>query len=60
MASLTPTPKVLAGGIAGAITVIIIYICTLTGVPMTAEVASALTLLIMSAASYFKKDTTNG
>lgn len=57
MANLAPVPKVAAAGIAGAITVVIIYLATLTGVPMTPEVASAITLLIMSAAAWIKKDT---
>ena len=51
-----PTPKVAAAGISGAITVLLIWIAGLTGVPLTPEVASAITLLIMSAAAYFKKD----
>jgi hypothetical protein len=56
MANLTPTPKVAAAGISGAITVLLIWIAGLTGVPLTPEVASAITLLIMSASAWLKKD----
>lgn len=59
MSNLIPTPKVAAAGISGAITVLLIWIAGLTGVPLTPEVASAITLLIMSGAAWLKKDNTN-
>lgn len=56
MANLMPTPKVAAAGISGAIAVLLIWLAGMTGVPLTPEVASAITLLIMSGAAWFKKD----
>ena len=51
-----PTPKVAAGGAAGAASIILVYTLTTLGVAVPAEVASALTVLISFAAAYLKAD----
>ena len=50
----TPTPKVAAAGVAGAFTVLVVYIVGLAGLDVPAEVASAFTTLIAFAAGYIK------
>ena len=52
--SLKPEPKVVAGGTAGAATIILIYIVGLFGIEMPAEVGSAITVLISFVAAYVK------
>ncbi len=47
-------PKVAAGGIAGALTVILVWLVGLAGVDVPAEVASAITVVIGFAAGYLK------
>lgn len=50
--------KVLAGGAAGAATILILYVARLLGLDdIPAEVGGALTTLIGFAASYFKRNT---
>ena len=51
--STAPTTKVAAGGIAGAQTVLVVWILGLLHVPVPPEVASALTVLISFVTSYF-------
>lgn len=52
--SALPTRKVGSGALAGAVTVIVLWIInTATGVEVPPEVASAITFLLMFAASYF-------
>ena len=51
-----PTPKVAAGGAAGAVTVVIVYVASLLGVEFPPEVASAFTVLISFGASYAKSE----
>jgi hypothetical protein len=51
-ASLTPTPKVVAGGAAGALTVILVWVARLIGLDVPPEVAAAVTLLLTSGAAY--------
>jgi len=51
--SLAPTTKVAAGGGAGAVTVIVVWILGLLHVAVPPEVASALTVVISFATSYF-------
>lgn len=47
--------KVIAGGVAGAVTIIVLYIARLVGLDdIPAEVGGALTTLIGFVASYFK------
>ena len=49
-----PQGKVVAGGAAGALSVLIIYVAGLFKLEVPAEAASALTVLISSAAAYIK------
>jgi hypothetical protein len=51
--SVAPTTKVAAGGIAGALTVLVVWILGLLHVAVPPEVASALTVIISFATSYF-------
>lgn len=51
-----PTEKVVAGGAAGAATVLIVFIAGQLGLEVPPEAASALTVLIGSAAAYLKKE----
>jgi putative flippase GtrA len=48
--------KVAAGGIAGAVTVIVVWVASLADVDVPPEVASAFTTLISVAVGYFVKD----
>ena len=52
--SLAPEPKVVAGGAAGAASIILVYVVGLFGIDVPAEVASAVTVLISFGAAYFK------
>jgi hypothetical protein len=49
-----PQAKVWAGGAAGALTVVLVYVAGLFGLDVPAEVASAVTVLISSGAAYLK------
>lgn len=52
-----PTPKMTAVGIAGSLTVIVLYVIKATfGIDVPGEVASALTIVISFLAGYFKHD----
>lgn len=51
---MAPQPKVAAGGIAGALTVVLVYAAGVAGLDVPAEVASAFTVLVAFAASYLK------
>jgi hypothetical protein len=51
---MTPQPKVVAGGAAGAITVVLVWAAGFAGVEVPPEVASAVTVLISFAAGYLK------
>ena len=50
--SIAPTTKVAAGGAAGALTVVVVWILGLLHVPVTPEVASAITVIISFITSY--------
>jgi hypothetical protein len=50
--SRAPTTKLAAGGTAGAITVVVVWILGLLHVPVPPEVASALTVLFSFMTSY--------
>lgn len=54
--STSPTSKVAAGGAAGSVTVLIVYILSQVHVVVPAEVGSAITVLLSFLASYFVKD----
>jgi hypothetical protein len=49
-----PQTKVVAGGAAGALSVLVVYVAGLFGLDVPAEAASALTVLISSGAAYLK------
>lgn len=51
---MAPQPKVIAGGAAGAVTVMAVWIAGMFGLDVPAEVASAFTVLVSFAASYLK------
>lgn len=51
--SMAPSTKVAAGGVAGALTVLVVWILGLLHVPVPPEVVSALTVIISFIASYF-------
>jgi hypothetical protein len=55
-----PTRKVGSGALAGAVSVILVWILSLFGVDMPAEVASAITLVLMFATSYFVPENSEG
>lgn len=50
-----PQAKVVAGGAAGAASIVLVYILGELGVKVPAEVASAITVLLSFAASYMKR-----
>jgi hypothetical protein len=50
-----PTNKVAAGGAAGALSILIVFVIGQLGIDLPPEVSSALTVLISFAAGYFKK-----
>lgn len=47
-------PKTTAAGIAGAVTLVIVFILSQLGVEIPADVASAITVIIAFAAAYLK------
>lgn len=49
-------PKVAASGIAGAITVLLVYALSLVGVEIPTSVASAITVIIAFAAGYLRPE----
>lgn len=49
---MKPTRKVTAGALAGALTVLIVYLAGLFGLEVPTEASSALTLLLSFLASY--------
>lgn len=51
-----PTRKVAVGGIAGSLTVVLVYIIGLFGIELPAEVVAALTALIQFGAAYFVRE----
>ncbi|MGA8330645.1 MAG: hypothetical protein WB777_15280, partial [Mycobacterium sp.] len=53
--SLAPTTKVAAGGVAGALTVLVVWILGLLHVIVPPEVASALTVVFSFITSYLVK-----
>lgn len=54
--STAPTTKVTAGGAAGAVTVVLVYILGLFDLTVPGEVGSALTVIFSFAAGYLVKD----
>lgn len=52
--SKRPVSKVAAGGTAGAVSIVIVYIAGQLGVDLPPEVSSALTTIVSFAAGYLK------
>lgn len=52
--------KVQAGGAAGAVTVLLVWLAGLAGLDIPAEVAAAITTLISTGAAYLKKEAEGG
>jgi len=52
-AGWAPHPKLAAGGIAGAVTTLILWVVTLAGITAPPEVAGAITTIIGVAVAYF-------
>ena len=55
-ASTIPTAKVAAGGAAGAVTVVLVYVLGLFHLPVTPELGSAVTVIFSFVTSYLIKD----
>lgn len=53
---MKPTSKVAAGGVAGALTIILVYVLAEVGVDLPPEVASAVTTVISTAAAYLRPE----
>jgi len=53
---MTPTPKVAAGGIAGAISILLIAVLAYFGVDVEPTVASAITALIGFGVAWLKRE----
>lgn len=56
MAGLRPTKKVQAGGVAGAIGLVVLFIAKQFSLDMDAETAYAIAFLITLGAAYAQKD----
>ena len=51
---MAPQPKVAAGGIAGVLTILVVYAAGLAGLEVPGEVSSAFTVLVSFIAGYAK------
>lgn len=51
---MKPSPKVQAGGLAGAVTIILVWVAGLCGLDVPPEVASAFTLIVATGTAYIK------
>jgi hypothetical protein len=58
--SLAPTRKVVAVGVSGAVTTIIISICNRNGLALTADEAAAITALVTFALGYLIPNQPSG
>ena len=47
-------PKVAAGGVAGAVTIVLVFVAEMCGLEIPAEVASAFTVILSFLAGYLK------
>lgn len=59
MAASTPTPKMAAAGVSGALALVIVWVAGMFGVEVPPEVAAAATVIISFAAGYLKRDTSS-
>ena len=55
-----PTRKIGAAGAAGAVVTVVVWVVSLAGLEIPAEVAAAVTLLLTVAAGYIVRDRYNG
>lgn len=55
----TPTPKIAAVGITGAVALIIVWVAGLFGLEVPAEVAAAFTVVLAFVAGYIKTDVSS-
>lgn len=55
--SARPTPKVTAGSVAGAVTVVLVWVASMAGLTVPGYVAAAVTLLLTAAAAYIMPDS---
>lgn len=53
--SRKPQPKVVAGGVAGAISIVLVYALGEAGISIPPEVASAITTILSFAGGYLKR-----
>lgn len=53
---MAPKPKVVAGGVAGSLTILLVWGAGLAGVDVPPEVASAFTVLVSFFAGYLKSE----
>jgi hypothetical protein len=53
---MTPTPKVAAGAIGAALSIILVFVMTQFGIVLPPEVAQAVTLLVSFAAGWLKSE----
>ena len=54
-ASKAPVPKVAAAGVGGSLAVVLVYVASLFGLELSAEVAASVVGLVMFAAGYLKR-----
>lgn len=60
MSTKAPTPKVVAGGAAGAAVVVIVWAAGLFGLDVPVEVAGSIVVLVSFAAGYIVPDRSTG
>ena len=55
----TPTPKVAAAGVSGAVAIILVWIAGLFGLEVPAEVAAAVAAILAFAGGYLTRDASS-
>ena len=55
----TPTPKMAAAGITGAVAIVLVWLAGLFGLEVPPEVAAAVAAILAFGAGYFKRDATS-
>lgn len=53
---MAPKPKVVAGGVAGSLTILLVWVAGMFEVEVPPEVASAFTVLVSFVAGYVKSE----
>lgn len=56
---LTPTRKVTGGAVAGAVSILLVWLLGVMGIALPPEVSSAVTTLVTFVTSWFVKDAEN-